>query len=285
MYKNAIWITGASGSMGTALKRLLKQKPGCKIIATDRDVDITDMEAVAQAAEIYRPSVVINCASIWDPEYCRQNMVEAFRVNGLGARNLASVSRRYNAKMIQISTDDVFDGMKTGRFTEFDPPNPKTVYGRSKLAGENYVRELNPKHLIIRSSWVYGAGKEDYLSEVLRLGMRQEHFTAPIDQVSTPTSAGTLADLIASILEKSEYGIFHASCEGMCSRYDFAKEILHLAGYETSLVQGTVSESGRNASSTLLENLMLKMTGLYEMPMWKEDLCAYMERAGEEKRK
>lgn len=280
MYKNAIWIAGASGKMGTALTRLLKQNVGSKVIATDKDVDVTDMEAVAQAAEVYRPSMVINCASISDLAYCQRNMVEAFRVNALGARNLASVSRRYNAKMIQLSTDDVFDGMKSGRFTEFDLPNPKSVYGKSKLAGENYVRELNPKHLIIRSSWVYGAGRADYLSDVLMHGQRQEHFSAPIDQVSTPTSARTLAHFIASVLDKTEYGIFHASCEGMCSRYEFAREILLLAGYDGGLVQGTVSESGKGDSSTLLENLMLKMTGLYEMPEWRTDLKAYM--AGEE---
>lgn len=121
-----------------------------------------DMQAVDHAMDVYRPTIVINCASISDAEYCESHMVEAFKINALGARNLASASRRINAKMIQLSTDDIFDGKTSGRLTEYDTPAPQTVYGKSKLAGENYVRELNPKHLIIRSSWVYSAAKGNY---------------------------------------------------------------------------------------------------------------------------
>ena len=110
-------------------------------------------------------------------------MVEAFRVNALGARNLAAVTRRLNAKLIQLSTDDVFDGKSSGRMTEFDFPDPQTVYGKSKLAGENYVKELNPKHLIIRSSWVYGAASgeahQDYFSYVVEKG-KTSYYSQPI---------------------------------------------------------------------------------------------------------
>lgn len=282
MSKNSIWITGAEGRLGSALVQLLKEDVNNKVVGTDRkDVDITDMEAVDQAANVYHPDIVINCASISDVESCEKNMVEAFRVNALGARNLAVVTRRLNAKLIQLSTDDVFDGKTSGHMTEFDIPDPRTVYGKSKLAGENYVKELNPKHLIIRSSWVYGAANgeaaQDYFSYVVEQGKNKTSFEAPFDRISTPTSAGELARFISCLLDKTEYGIYHASSEGVCSRYEFARTILDLMGYDTSLVKGTFSEKNGRQVSTLLENLMMKMTEIYTMPQWIEDLKAYVE--------
>lgn len=281
MSKNSIWITGAEGRLGSALIQLLKKDVENKVVGTDKDVDVTDMEMVDQTANVYRPNIVINCASISDVECCEKNMVEAFRVNALGARNLAAAARRMNAKLIQLSTDDVFDGKGSGHLTEFDLPDPRTIYGKSKLAGENYVKELNPKHLIIRSSWVYGAAsdglRQDYFSYVVEQGRNHTPFEAPLDRISTPTSAGELARFISCLLNKTEYGIYHASCEGMCSRHEFAKTILALMGYDTSLVKGNFSEKNGRQVSTLLENLMMKMTEIYTMPQWIDDLKAYVD--------
>lgn len=281
MTKNSIWITGAEGRLGSALVQLLKKDMGNKVVGTDLDVDVTDMAAVDQAANVYRPNIIINCASISDVEYCEKHMVDAFRVNALGARNLAAAARRMNAKIIQLSTDDVFDGKSSGRLTEFDLPDPQTVYGKSKLAGESYVKELNPKHLIIRSSWVYGAAgsrvDQDYFAFVAEQGKNHTPFEAPLDKISTPTSAGELARFISCLLDKTEYGIYHASCEGMCTRHEFAKTILALMGYDTSLARGTFSDKNRRQVSTLLENLMMKMTEIYSMPQWIDDLKAYVE--------
>jgi dTDP-4-dehydrorhamnose reductase len=276
MKKNKIWITGASGNLGPALVKLFKDNTDYMIICTDMDVDITDMAAVKKAADIYRPNVIINCASLSNVDYCENNMVEAFKVNALGARNLATVSRKLNAKIIQLSTDDVFDAKKAGRLTEFDNPEPKTVYGKSKLAGECYVRELNPKHLIIRSSWVYG-GRNDFFTNVLEHGKQGTSFEVPLDHISTPTSATELAKFLSILLEEEEYGTFHASCEGVCSRHEFAKTILEMSGYDSALAVGTFSDQGEDASSTVLENLMMKMTGLYEMPEWQEALKTYID--------
>lgn len=274
MLNQTIWITGAAGRLGAALVELLEQNSNYKIIGTDMDVDITDSKAVDQAVDIYRPAIVINCASISDASYCEEHMVEAFKVNALGARNLASSTRRINAKLIHLSTDDIFVGKTESGLTEFDTPAPETVYGKSKLAGENYVRELNPKHLIIRSSWVYGAGHNDYFSYVLGHGKSQTPFDAPLDIISTPTSAKALSQFIQCLISKSEYGVYHASCEGMCSRYEFAKAILEITKHDSSLVRATTTPTGQ--SSTHLENLMMKMTEIYTMPDWKDDLIAYI---------
>lgn len=284
MTKNAIWITGAEGRLGSALVELLKKNMDNKVVGTDMDVDITDMDEVEQCIKVYRPNIVINCASISDADYCEQNKVQAFKVNALGARNLAAASRAVNAKMIQLSTDDVFSGKNTGHLTEFDLPDPEDVYGKSKYAGENYVRELNPKHLIVRSSWVYGAAneaaKDDYFSYVVRHGKNNQSFQAPLDRIGSPTSADVLADFIRCLLDKTEYGIYHASCGGMCSRHEFATSILAFMGYDVELAEGYFSVENRGEVSILLDNLMMEMTGIYTMPQWLDELKSYVERHG-----
>lgn len=276
MISQAIWITGATGRLGKELTERLSQNREYKIIATDLDVDVTDAVAVNQYAEMYKPTVIINCASLSDAKYCEEHMVEAYKVNALGARNLAIASRKVNAKIIHMSTDDVFDGMNTGTFTEFDTPNPVSVYGKSKFAGENYVRELNSKHIIVRSSWVYGFGGNDFFSYVVEKGENNKQFRAPWDTVSTPTSAKELAKFIELLIDSSEYGIFHASCEGVCSRHEFAKTILKMMGYNYTIVQGNYSVD-KKGTSTLLENLMMKMTGIYDMPEWTVCLKEYID--------
>lgn len=283
MVKNTIWVAGATGKLGSQLVKLLKQNTSNKIIATGSDVDITDIELVEQNIDIYRPSVVINCAAITDKELCEKDIVEAYKVNALGARNLAAASRKVNAKIIHLSTDDVFAGENTLPLTEFDAPNPKSVYGKSKLAGENYIKELNPKHLIIRSSWVYGQGSGDFYSKVLELAEKGEKFDIATDRVGTPTSTQLLAEFIVSLLDKAEYGIYHASCEGACTRSEYAKAILALNGYPVSLVNEVeVNENGK-IESTVLENLMMKMTGVFEMPSWEDALKDYVASVKEGK--
>lgn len=275
MTKHTIWVTGAEGRLGSELLKRIKENEEYKVIDTDKDVDITDMQAVDHAIDVYRPTVVINCASISDVEYCENNPVEAYRVNALGARNLAIAARRMNAKIIQMSTDDVFAGMTSGKYNEFDTPNPKTVYGKSKLAGENFVRELNPKHVIIRSSWVYGVAKGDYFTYVVNQAKAGKVLSVPVNVVSTPTSAHELAAFVDCLIGKNEYGLFHASCEGTCTRFEFAKTILELMELPTEMVQPMEE---KEASSTLLDNLMIKMTGFYAMSDWMSDMKGYVER-------
>ncbi len=282
MSRKTIWVSGAEGRLGSALVLLLKQNIENKVIGTDKDeVDITDLDAVNAAMDVFHPSVVINCSSMSDIDECEKNMVEAFKVNTLGARNLAMATQRANAKIIQMSTDDVFEGKSGIRLTEFDLPTPKNVYGKSKLAGENLVRELNPKHLIIRSSWVYGTGKDDFMTEVLDHAKKGETFEVAMDIISTPTSALTLAKFVELMLDHEEYGIYHASCEGSCSRRSFAQAILEAYGYDAKLAEGVFAAD--KAMSTLLENLMMKMTGIYEMPHWTDDFDAYVKRHKEVK--
>lgn len=282
MQKETIWITGAAGKLGSTLVSMLMENYNYKVIDTDKDVDVTDMEAVSQHADLYRPTVIINCASISDVIYCERNMVEAFRVNALGARNLAAAARKVNARMIQMSTDDVFSGNADDVVTEFDVPDPVSVYGKSKYAGENYVKELSPKHVIVRSSWIYGVGEDDFYNYVLKNATEGKAVDAPMDRFSAPTSADELAKFICTLVESKEYGVFHASCEGVCSRFEFAREILELNGLNHRLAMAVnANEEGRK-TATHLDNLMMKMTKIYEMPYWKDALKAYVSKTKRE---
>jgi dTDP-4-dehydrorhamnose reductase len=281
MLKNVIWITGADGRLGSALKDLLKKDKKYALVTTGRDVDITDMQAVEKAIDIYQPSIVINAASESNAKYCEEHPIEAYKVNTLGARNLAIATRRKNATLIQLSTDDVFSGEHNRPKNEFDIPTPKTVYGKSKFAGENLVRELNPKHLIIRSSWLYGFKKhetdepDNYYDQVVDMGKKGVRFTAPIDVIGTPTSARELAKFIAVIMNTNEYGIYHASCEGACTRYGYARMILEVNGLDTGLVSESFQEANGLMVSTQLDNLMMKLTGIYQMPAWTDEMRSY----------
>lgn len=279
MIKQTIWVTGSKGRLGPSIMEALNHNREYKVIGTDKDVDITNITEVEQMMQIYRPSVIINCAAASGVAYCEANMVEAFKVNALGARNLAIAARGANCKLIHISTDDVFDGKKAGRWNEFDAPEPKSVYAKSKYAGEQYVSSLCPKHLIIRSSWVYGGSTgNDYFGEVVAKGEAGEVFNAPVDKVSTPTSADELCKFIVKMIDTVEYGIYHAACEGMCTRNEFAQFVLSGMGYDVALAKGNFEPE---QSSTLLDNLMMKMTEVHEMPHWMEALKAYIAKVKE----
>ena len=163
MQKSTIWITGSAGRLGTVLVRLLKAYTDIKVIATDTDLDVTDSEVVKQYASLCRPNVIINCASLSDSAYCEEHMLEAFRVNTIGARNLATAARKANAKIIQLSTDDVFSGKTSPVLTEFDVPDPDSVYGRSKLKAERMLAEVpGLNYVVLRPTGVYGPREKDY---------------------------------------------------------------------------------------------------------------------------
>lgn len=268
-----IWITGANGRIGKVLLQKLDRTEN-KILATDVDVDVADLESVKSFCDINHPDVVINCAGLTDTVYCEQHPEEAFRCNALGARNVAYAAQRVRAKIIQLSTDDVFAGNHGDPLIEFDTPSPNNIYGRSKYAGENFVRELNPKHLIIRSSWIYDLNPAGFLGKIFACAQTGTPTEVPIDQFSSPTSVDALGNFVINMINSSEYGLFHASCEGSCSRFEFAERALLATKLPTSIL---LPRLGNRPRYTILNNLMMKMTGVYQMPQWEQDLTAYFQ--------
>lgn len=278
-----IWITGANGQIGTAINEVLDPLEA-EVFNTDKEeLDITDTEEVLNFGEMNRPDVIINCAGIVDLNLCEKEPELAYRVNALGARNLSLVARKVGAKMVQLSTDDVFDGLSKTPYSEFDDTNPKTVYGRSKRAGENYVKEFTHKHFVVRSNWVYGRGN-NFVNKVLEAAKNQTPLALASDQFGSPTSAKDLARLILHLITTNEYGTYHATCQGMCSRYEFAQEILKAAGKEVEMKAVPTKESDLSYARpayAVLDNFILRIIDLYQMPEWKESLQEYMNEREE----
>ena len=286
MINRKIWIAGSSGNIGRILEETLSNNSD-KIFSTDLELDVTNTEEVTRFAVINRPDVIINCACISDIEECEKDRVKAYKVNSLGARNLSSASRQIGATMVQLSTDDVFAGNEERALNEFDKTEPISVYGKSKLAGEVFAKELTPKHIIRRSTWIYGYGEGDFVSEVINAAKEKRTIEAAVNQISSPTSVYALSEFINKVIRSDEYGIFHAACTGMCSRFDYAKRILELSGLSTDILKPVLyNKESENMDSmrpryTALENLMMEMTGIYEMPDWETALERHMlERSG-----
>ena len=278
-----VWIAGANGQIGRALNDMLDPME-IEALNTDIDeLDITDTDEVLNFGTINRPDVIINCTGITNTDECEKNPEHAYRVNALGARNLSIVARKCGSKIVQISTDDVFDGKSKKPYTEFDDTNPLTVYGRSKRAGENYVKEFTHKHFIIRSNWVFGKGN-NFVNRVLEAADQGRALAVAEDQYGSPTSAKDLARIILHLIRTNEYGTYHATCQGVCNRYEFAKEILRLAGKEEQLNPVPTPQSDLSSARpayAVLDNFILRIIDVYEMPGWKDSLEEFMKEKRE----
>jgi len=273
-----LWIVGSESQVGKAILDVLDPME-LEVLCTDKEeLDITDTEAVLSYGEINRPDVIINCAAVTDTKLCEAEPELAYRVNALGARNLSLVARKHNAKIVQVSTDDVFDGHNTKPYTEFDDTNPLTVYGRSKRAGENYVKEFTHKHFIIRSTWVFGEGK-NFVNALLKSAETDTEVSIPTDQFGSPTSAKDLARIILHLIKTNEYGTYHATCKGKCSRYEFAEEILKLTGKTLKLNPALAADvpTAARPAYAVLDNFILRIIDVYDMPTWQESLKEYLE--------
>lgn len=275
-----IWITGAEGHIGTALLDLLEGVE-YQLLPTDiEEVDITKIDEVTQFVHVNRPDVVINCAGLTDVQECENNVDEAYRVNAIGVRNVALAANEVNAKVIQISTDDVFDKKSRIPYNEFDNVHPRTIYGKSKEAGEKILTQLLNRFVIIRSSWIYGIGR-DFVDEVLRNVGQGKTMEVPNNQYAAPTSAKELAKVIRYFIDNEEYGLYHVVCPGSCSRYEFARTILEYSGKagELDLYPVVIEDSARPTYS-VLDNMMLRLTGIEEPKEWKTALKEYLDETG-----
>lgn len=268
------WITGAEGRVGSALTRYF-QGWGYKVFATGReDGDVSQESVVMKIANKQLPDVIINCAGFTNVSQCETDFESAYRVNTIGARNLAMAAQSAGAILVQLSTDDVFEGTASTPYHEFDSAVPRSTYGKSKLAGEEFVRTLAGRYLIIRSSWVYG-GKGDFVDHVLTAAAEQKGpLQVATNQVANPTSIKEIARTIAALLETEECGTYHVVCKGSCSRYEFAQEILKKTHRQLELEPVVVENQRPNY--TVLDTMMLRITGVEEPKEWTAALSDYI---------
>lgn len=274
-------VTGCNGQLGRAINQLYTGSTEYEFVNTDvGELDITDVEEVMKFVRAIKPYAIINCAAYTAVEACETEVDTAYRINAIGPRNLSIAASETGARLMHVSTDYVFDGNASSPYKEFDPVGPQGVYGASKLAGENFVKEFADRYFIVRTAWLYGDGK-NFVKTMLRLSESHDVVKVVKDQVGSPTSADELAKAIAYLLPTENYGLFHGTCEGDCSWAEFAKEIFRLAGKKTTVEAITSEEYGaavKRPAYSILDNYMFRLTGDYVFADWHEAIEKYIRQ-------
>ena len=274
-----ILVTGANGQLGSALRAAVADCEDCNFVFTDiAELDITDVQAVGRAVEDNAVDLIINCAVYTAVDRAESDELLATRLNAEAPRLLAEAVAKRGGEIIHVSTDYVFSGEAHSPYTEDDEPCPQTVYGRTKLEGERAVAAANPKHIIVRTAWLYSPYGNNFVKTMLRLGRERDSLGVVYDQVGTPTYA---ADLAAAILKiavapKKTYGVFHYSNEGVASWYDFTKSIHRLAGICSCRVSPLLTAdyptpAHRPAYSVLHKGKIREAYGI-DIPYWEDSL-------------
>ncbi|MBQ9566731.1 MAG: dTDP-4-dehydrorhamnose reductase [Lachnospiraceae bacterium] len=288
MEKKKIIVTGCNGQLGRAISRELAgddryELTGCDVTA-DVKLDITDTDEVMRFVEEISPEAIINCAAYTAVDRQETDSDLSMKINAIGPRNLAIAASRTGAKLMHISTDYVFSGeMSDHPRTEFDPVGPVSVYGRTKLAGEEFVKQFADRYFMIRTAWLYGDG-HNFARTMLKLAETHDELTVVDDQLGTPTSAKELARCIHALLPTDNYGLFHGTCEGDTNWADFAERVLRLAGKETVVKHVSTEEymknnpgSARRPAYSILDNYMLRLTDAYTFADWETAIEEYFK--------
>ena len=280
-----IIVTGCNGQLGRAINKIYQDSTVYECVNTDvGELDITNVESVDRFVADVKPYAIINCAAHTNVNGCETDVDNAYRINAVGPWNLSIAASRYHAKLMHISTDYVFDGQASSPYTEFDVPNPQAVYGKTKLAGEQFVREFAREYFIIRTAWLYGDGK-NFVRTMLGLAQKHDKVTVVGDQFGSPTSADELAGAIAHLLPTDNFGLFHGTCEGITNWADFTREIYRLAGKSTAVETVTTEQYGKSVTGvvaprpaySVLENYMLKLTTDYMFADWQKAAAEYIK--------
>jgi dTDP-4-dehydrorhamnose reductase len=293
-----VLITGAKGQLGSELVEILSKE--YNVIPVDKkDFDITEFKSVQNYLTGSRPDIVIHTAAFTDVDACEKQKSKAFKVNGIGTKNLAIMAKKLDAKFFYISTDYVFNGEKEDMYFEYDSPDPKTIYGLSKLLGENFVKEQLNKFFILRIAWLYGKNGENFVKTMLDLAGTRKEIKVVDDQTGSPTWTFNIIRQIKKLMTTDFYGTYHCTSQGSCTWFEFALEIFRQMGYEeinknskTLILQIKDSKKAiklkkitsqklkshtRRPRNTVLENYMLKIQNLDIMPHWKESLATFMD--------
>jgi dTDP-4-dehydrorhamnose reductase len=271
-----ILVVGHKGMLGQELMGIYGE--AARGVDVD-EIDITDLESVQRVVLTLKPRVVINAAAYTDVDGCETDTERAMQVNGEGVAHLAMIAKEVGAKLVQVSTDYVFDGSKGAPYVEDDLQNPLSVYGESKLAGEMNTW-FDPDHLVVRTQWLYGHGGNNFVETMLKLATERKELKVVDDQIGSPTWTYDLALAIKALIDKNCTGTYHAANSGFVSWNGFAKEIFRLAGVEMVVNPMTTEELNRAAKRPLYSTLdctkLTQDTGFVFEP-WQEALKRYLE--------
>ena len=286
-----IIVTGAKGQLGSQIINILrngtselgpisKEYESAELIGIDiEDLDISNIKFVTEYMDNLRPDIVINPAAYTNVDGCETNSELAFKANSIGARNLAIACEKVGSKLIQISTDYVFQGDGTVPYREYDVPNPIGVYGKTKLLGENYVREFCSKYFIIRTAWLYGYNGNNFVKNIIKAAKEKGHLDVVNDQRGNPTNAEDLIYHILKLALTEDYGIYHCTGRGECSWYEFAKAIVEYSKINCTVTPINSDKTNRVAkrpSFSSLDNMMLRCSVGDDMRGWEEGVKCFI---------
>lgn len=278
-------IIGADGQLGTDICLEFLKTNNEIIQLTEKDLDISNLQMVSKVLDSVRPDILINTAAFHHVEKCQENPIRAFEVNALGAKNLAILSLKNNIRLIHISTDYVFDGLKKKPYIETDRPVPLNVYGNTKLSGELFIESIASRYVILRSSGLYGhspclgKGGLNFVDLMLKLSKEKNEIRVVDHEVLTPTSTVEVARQIVKISNSDLHGLCHATAEGQCSWYEFAKEIFRLKKIQINLNIAGANEFPAKVPRpfySVLENKVLKTNQLNIFKSWQDGLKEYL---------
>jgi len=275
-----VLITGVSGQLGyDAAKVLWERGKDCRGVSS-KELDITDRDAVLRALSEYRPDAVLHCAAYTKVDQAEDEANLCMRVNAEGTRNVALACRACGAKMVYISTDYVFSGTGCTPWEIDDPTGPLNVYGRSKLAGEQAVRELLEHYFIVRISWVIGEHGSNFVKTMLRLAETHDRLRVVDDQIGSPTFTSDLAPLLCQMIETEKYGVYHATNEGFCSWAALAEAVFRIAGKDVTVHPVSTEEYAAKAQrpkNSRLSKASLDAGGFARLPAWETSLAALLK--------
>jgi dTDP-4-dehydrorhamnose reductase len=282
-----ILLTGSSGQLGSECKEVLKDD--YEIISPNKEeLDITSWDKVIMSIDQLSPDIILNCAAFTNVDECEKEKKLAERINVEGPRNLAQGAARYDKIIVHISSDLIFNGRKRlpQPYFEDDPMSPLSRYGLTKMESEMAVKQNTPHYIIIRAGWIYGVRGDSFLKQMLQLAMKKDQKSIYVvnDQIGSPTWSYRLAQQIRVLIDNRKEGVYHATSEGYCSRYEWAKYFLEKMEITIPVLPCTSEEyptPAKRPLNSILENRQLKIEGLNIMPNWQKDLDIFIDNYGE----
>jgi len=275
-------ITGAAGRLGSRLVHILSDQHTVTGIDID-ELDITDHQAVRDFVQAEQPDLILHAAAWTDVDGCAREPQQAVRVNGFGTQNLAVASHQVGAAMLYVSSNEVFDGSQTQPYQEYDSTHPVNPYGYSKWVGERALGRANPRHYVVRTSWLFAHGGKNFIQAILNAAQAGKSLRVVTNEVANPTYTDDLADAIAQLIETERYGIYHFVNEGGCSRYDFARFVLDQAGFtDTPIARISAMEWQRDSMPpeySSLANIAGDMVGIRLRP-WETAVTDFLQKEG-----
>lgn len=283
-----ILVTGAAGRLGGRLVQTLSER-GHEVSGADvvgegvLRVDLTDFEATRAVVRACKPDIVLHPAAWTDVDGCARDPQKAIVVNGFGTQHVGLAAAEVGAAVLYVSSNEVFDGLRSKPYSEYDVPNPGNPYAYSKWVGERALMNINPRHYIVRTAWLFAHGGKNFIQAVLSAAEAGKPLRVVTDEVANPTYNDDLTAALATLIETERYGIYHLTNEGSCSRWAFARYFLDRAGYAGTPVEPiVVSQYGRPSVPprySSLQNMAGALMGI-RLRSWQSAVDDFLQREG-----